>query len=324
MRHIITVPIWLVIVLLYSCNTKGPGCNDPAANNIDPSAIENDGSCMYDSVWIAPDNTFELNEALGESSGLIFWDGLLWTHNDNTDTRLYGIDPETGEISREYLLTGVENTDWEEISQDAEFIYIGDIGNNRSGNRTDLHILRIDKGSLKSGDPLIDTIWFSYGDQNVFIAQAPNQTEYDCEAFVVSQDSIYLFTKQWLTAYTSLYAIPKRPGSHVARKISTINIQGLVSGACYLESDRLLVLCGYNSLLNPFLYLMYDYSGHQFFSGNRRKINLSLPFTQVEGIASPDGFLYHISNETFVHEYLPESRASIHQIDLKEYLEAYL
>jgi len=237
---------------------------------------------------------------------------------------LYGLNPETGEISREYLLIGVENTDWEEISQDGEFIYIGDIGNNRSGNRTDLHILRIDKGSLQSGSPLIDTIWFSYGDQVDFIAQTANQTEYDCEAFVVTQDSIYLFTKQWLTSYTSLYAIPKSPGSFVARKRGTLNIQGLVSGASYFESDRLLVLCGYNSFLNPFLYLLYDYSGDHFFSGNKRKINLLLPFTQVEGLASPDGLLYHISNETFVRETLIETRAAIHLIDLKEYLGAYL
>jgi len=313
-----------MMALLCSCNTKGSGCNDPAAKNTDPSAIENDGSCVYDSVWVAPSITIELNEALDESSGLIFWDGLLWTHNDNTDTRLYGLNPEAGDISREYLLTGVENTDWEEISQDGEFIYIGDIGNNRSGNRTDLHILRIDKASLQSGNPLIDTIWFSYGDQVDFIAQRANQTEFDCEAFVVTQDSIYLFTKQWLTSYTSLYVIPKRPGSFTAQKRGTIDIQGLVSGACYLESERLLVLCGYNSLLNPFLYLLYDYSGNQFFSGNKRKINLSLPFTQVEGLASPDGLLYYISNETFVREPLIESRAAIHLIILKEYMEAYL
>ena len=58
----------------------------------------------------------------------------------------------------------VENSDWEEISQDDGYIYLGDFGNN-TGDRTDLHILRVEKSSLKSGKPSIDTIWYTYSDQ---------------------------------------------------------------------------------------------------------------------------------------------------------------
>ena len=72
------------------------------ANNTDPSASENDGTCSYDSAWVAPGRTMELNKELEETSGLILWDGYLWTHNDDADTKLYGLDIATAEIVKEY------------------------------------------------------------------------------------------------------------------------------------------------------------------------------------------------------------------------------
>jgi hypothetical protein len=41
----------------------------------------------------------------------------------------------------------VVNKDWEDFTRHTYF-YIGDFGNNVSGNRKDLHILRIEKESL--------------------------------------------------------------------------------------------------------------------------------------------------------------------------------
>lgn len=315
----------VIILLAFSfCSTKNPGCQDPMANNTDPSATENDGSCDYDSAWVTPLKTMKISEVIDESSGLIWWDGILWTHNDNDDTKLYGLDPDNAEIVGEYNLPGVVNTDWEEISQDGDYIYLGDMGNNASGNRSDLHILRIEKVSLKSANPVIDTIWFSYSDQIDLSPSPPNQTEFDCEAFVVSQDSIYLFTKQWNSAYTSLYSMSNLPGEYVAKKIGTLNVNGLITGASFIESSNLLVLCGYNSILSPFLILLYDYPAFQFFSGNKRKINLSLVLSQVEGIATQDGLIYYISNETFVVQNLTDSPSAVHIVDLTEFLEEYL
>jgi hypothetical protein len=317
--------IWFVLAFPVSCNTLNPGCNDPQASNFDPSATSNDGCCIYDTVYVAPSKTMALSMVLEETSGLILWDGLLWTHNDNSDTRLYGLDTATAEIVKTHILWKVENYDWEEISQDDEFIYLGDFGNNGSGNRKDLHILRVEKNSLKSGKPAMDTIWFTYSDQTDFSPSAPNQTEFDCEAFVVTSDSIYLFTKQWQSANTTVYALSREPGDHVAKKTTTYAIAGLVTGATYLEEKGLLVLCGYTGLLQPFLHLLYDYPDHQFFSGNKRRLNLSLPFHQVEGIATEDGLKYYISNEYFSHQ--PSGiniLQKLHVFDLGPYLREYL
>ena len=314
----------VLLVLLGSCNSQGPGCTDLQASNMDSEATENDGSCIYDPVWVGPDRTLELSNLLEGTSGLIFWDGCLWTHNDNADTRLYGLDTASAEISREYLLPDVVNTDWEDIAEDGEYIYLGDFGNNASGNRTDLHILRIEMSSLKSGNPSIDTIWFSYSDQHDLNPTESNQTEFDCEALVVSSNNIYLFTKQWSTGHTTMYSLSKQPGNHIAQKKASFDIQGLVTGATLIEPEQLLVLCGYTGILQPFLYLLYDYSEQNFFSGNKRRINISVPFLQVEGITTRDGLRYYLSNESFILEPATNTPQQLHQFDLSELLGEYL
>jgi len=311
-------------VSLGSCNTKGPGCTDPQANNTVAGATENDGTCTYDQVWVGPVKTMVLDESLSGTSGLISWNGRIWTHSDHVDTRLYGLDSATAEISIEYLLSGVVNTDWEDMAEDGEYIYIGDFGNNASGNRTDLHILRIEMASLLSGNPVIDTLWFAYNDQTDLNPAEANQTEFDCEAFVVSSTQIFLFTKQWLTGQTTLYTLPKQPGNHVAQKKEVFNVQGLVTGATLVESERLLVLCGYTGILQPFLYLFYDYRGEDYFSGNKRRVNILVPFLQVEGITTNDGLTYFLSNESFLLEPASNIPQQLHRFDLSPLLSDYL
>ncbi len=318
--------IYLLLMLLAvqaSCNSSQTGCTDPKAINFDSSATVNDMSCEYDTTYINPRWSLEISDQISETSGLIIWDGLLWTFNDNTDTRLYGLDTLSGEIVNEYLLEGVENKDWEEIAQDEDFIYVGDIGNN-SGKRRDLHILRIDKASLRSGEASIDTIWFSYSDQKNFNPPDANQTEFDCEAFVVSSDSIYLFTKQWLSGNTTLYAMPKQPGSYVAQKRSTFDTRGQVTGASYLEQEGVLILSGYSGLIQPFLFLFYDYQGYNFFSGVRQRVNVIIPFHQLEGVATDNGIRCYISNESSALNQIGSIPQKLHYIDLSEFLEEYM
>jgi hypothetical protein len=307
-----------------SCNESDPGCTDPQASNYDPSAISNDGSCMYKPVSVSPATTVPLEDRFSGNSGLILWDGYLWTHNDDGPSEIYGLDTTDGKLMATLSLGGGENMNWEEITQDREDIFVGAFGNNASGNRTDLHILRVGKEALKAGDPAVDTIRFSYEDQVDLSPAAPNQTDFDCEAFLVAGDSIYLFTKQWISAQTSLYRLPKTPGTHVAVKVTTYPVDGMITGATWLESDNLVVLCGYNLLLQPFLYLLYDFEGTRFFSGNRRRVGLSLPFHQVEGIATSDGLKYYVSNESFMKPPFANSPQKLHTFDLSALLGGYL
>jgi len=321
-----SIPILLCLAMLFlvSCSAQEPGCTDPLANNFDPRASMNDGSCIYNSAAVSPLTTLSLSELLDETSGLILWDGFLWTHNDDTDTRIYQVDKSQADIIKQFELKGVVNRDWEEISQDEDYIYLGDFGNNGAGNRKDLHLLRIEKQTLRSGHAIIDTIWFSYSDQLDFDPQPPNQTEFDCEAFIVSYDSIYLFTKQWLSGYTSVYSLPKVPGRYLAERIDHYDIQGLVTGASYLDSLNLLALCGYNIMLQPFIFLLYDFQDFRFFSGNKRKLSVNLPFHQVEGLATNDGLIYFLSNEAIVFQEAVNIEQALHLFDLNPYLQGYV
>ena len=320
-------PQFLLLIVTMLCTTELQaqisGCTDTLATNFNPDATINDGSCLYDTVTVNPIRAWNLPQTVNETSGLITWENKFWTHNDDTDTRLYALDTLNITNYTEFPLPQSVNNDWEEISQDDDFIYIGDFGNNANGNRKDLKILRVDKNSLLQNSPLIDTISFSYALQTDFSSTGSNNTNYDCEAFVVVGDSIYLFTKEWISMKSSIYALPKTPGNYSASFISHYNVQGLITGATSYEDKKIVALSGYSPMLQPFILLLYDYHNRDFFSGNKRKLTLNLPFHQVEGITTDDGLTYFITNERFTQSIFTTA-AKIHRVDLSDYLSNYL
>jgi hypothetical protein len=313
-------PFVFIFILIHTLSySQIQGCTDELAKNYNSQATINDGSCLYDSITIKPIATAQLSDSLAETSGLIAWNNLFWTHNDDTDTTLYGIDVK-GKIQKKIHLENVKNNDWESISQDSSFIYIGDFGNNLSGNRTDLHILRIEKKSFLANKPIIDSISFSYSNQIDLKPKSGNTTDFDCEAFIVTQDSIYLFTKQWTQNETSIYHLPKSPGNHIAQLKETINVQGLITDASLLSSRNAIVLCGYTRNGKPFLYLLNDYQNYNFSSGNRRRINFGLPFHQIEAISTFDEKTFFITNESFIKKPIINNPQQLHTIDLSFFL----
>lgn len=273
------------------------GCTDPLATNFSVGAQENDGSCVYPNTTIPPELSVVLDSSLSETSGLIFWNNRIWTHNDNADNKLYALNSNVFQVEFTPTLENTINTDWEEIAQDSLYMYVGDFGNNQ-GNRTDLHILRILKSSFMNPPLLTDTIWFQYEDQ-VDFTPSSQSTNYDCEAMVVKEDSIYVFTKEWTSWGTSVYRFPKLPGNYQAQRLFYHNVSGLITGATWNDSLQCIVLSGYTTMLQPFIYLLYDFTDNHFFSGNKRKISLSLPFHQVEGVAFVDPYTLVATNEYF-------------------------
>ncbi|WP_431242705.1 hypothetical protein ACQ9BO_23455 [Flavobacterium sp. P21] len=118
--------------------------------------------------------------------------------------------------------------------------------------------------------------------------------------------------------------MPNQPGNHIAQLKQTIDTKGLVTGATYLESKKLVVLCGYSKLGKPFLYLLYDFKNHEFDSGNKRRIDLQLSFHQIEGIATTDGLHYYLTNETLIRKPIINVPAQIHYFDLSSILNSYI
>lgn len=315
--------IFFFCMIATSTYAQIAGCTDPLSKNYNPKATINNESCLYKNLKIKPEYSKKLSDSIKETSGLIAFNNLYWTHNDDHDKTIYGMDS-LGNIRKKIILEKEINHDWEEISQDSTHLYIGDFGNNYSGNRTDLNILKIEKKSFLEGNPIIEKIQFHYSDQIDFNSKKPNTTNFDCEAFVVSKDSIYLFTKQWSTSKTSIYALSNTSGNHVAQLKHSLNTKGLVTGATYLESKKLIVLCGYSKIGKPFLYLLYDYKQHDFLSGNKRRIDLRLLFHQIEGIATKDGLHYYLTNESLVRKPIINVPQQIHRFDLSSILNLYL
>ena len=291
---------WIVlIVLLLPMTMRGQsGCTDIQANNFDPIAAINDGSCLYATTIAQPEFSVPLNAAVKETSGLFSWNEQWWTFNDDTNGHFYALDTLTGQIIDSIDWSVLTNVDWEEVQCNEEFVVIGDIGNNQ-GSRTDLKFFVIPYNTFASGDlSVVDTISFSYQDQTDWTPNL-NNNDFDAEAFLLTQDSIFIFSKCWISMQTKRYALPIEMGEHVAQKREEYNVQGLITGATWDDLKQKVVLCGYSNLLMPFALLLFDYGDGYFFNGNKRKIVLGMGLHQVEAVASNGHGDFFFTNEFF-------------------------
>lgn len=118
--------------------------------------------------------------------------------------------------------------------------------------------------------------------------------------------------------------MPKTAGTYTAQLKTTINVQGLITGATLLETKNLIVLCGYSNLLQPFFYLIYDYLGNDFTNCNKRKIDIQLPFHQIESIATTNGIKYFLTNEYFSNLPWANTAQQLHIFNLSTFLNPYL
>ena len=238
-----------------------------------------------------------LSSALHETSGLIHLDGHIITHSDSGgEAALFEIDTVTGNYSRKVIVENAVNTDWEDITVDQSHIYIGDFGNN-DGNRTDLKIYKIsinDYLNSSNDSVLAAIIYFNYSDQIDF---NPGQfsTNYDAEALIAYNDSLYIFTKNWGNYMTNIYSVSNAPGSYSISKVDSLNPQGLITGATYDSLTQTLLLCGYQT--NAFTYKTIGFVPPHFSLGNSQKTVLTVQNSfQIEGITLT-GNNYYLSSE---------------------------
>ncbi len=297
MIKILIILALMLILPFYGAVGQTSGCTDPAATNYDPGATINNGSCLYPPLTLTANLKYNLGSTLVENSGMVFWNDKLWMHNDGGGAAAIYETDTSGTILRTITVSNAVNEDWEDIAQDDTYLYIGDFGNNNTGNRTNLKIYRVLKADvLATNSVMAEIISFSYPEQ-VLGASTSNSTDYDCEAMVVKNGKIYLFTKQWVSQRTSLYELPATPGSYGALLLFTENVGGLITGADIDVSKNMIVLTGYNApFLNRFIYLMYDFTTNAFFGANKRKITVS-GSRQTESVAFRNEEYIYIANE---------------------------
>lgn len=277
--------------------------------------------CLSPFLWAQSDliTVGELPVNVIETSGLITYNGKLITHNDSGNLpQLYEIDKTTLEITRVVTISNAVNTDWEDITQDDLYIYIGDIGNN-NGTRTDLKILKIRKSDYDVSDTVAaETISYNYEDQTDFTNDG--NSDFDAEALIVLGDNLLIFTKQWQSLGTAAYSLPKLPGNYVADNIGEYQIDGLITGATYSPDDfNEFYLIGYSEFLFPFFVRINFQQNTTIFSGEIIKSPLNVGVAQVESIAlDTTSNQFYFTSEEFINQPIISTRARLFSFFIEE------
>jgi hypothetical protein len=206
-----------------------------------------------------------------------------------------------------------KNHDWEDIAYDENYVYIGDIGNNR-GNRRELRVYKIPRADLRiQKRTRAEVIHFSYSDQKDFSSK-PHNNNYDCEAMVAYRGKLYLFSKDWQDSKTRLYELSTTAGKQIAHYRRTFNIGGFVTGASLNKELGILLLTTYNSLLNVNVWAFSNYGHGLFFDGKAKRLHFKPLMAQVEGVTFIDNYSAYLSSEA-LHKFIFSFDATLYRLD---------
>ena len=300
----------LLISLLFSPIIFGQfGCTDSQATNFNASASINDGSCLYNPTNYSLNLVANLVDTLSENSGLVWAAGKLYTFNDSgSGTKVYEVTA-NGTIIRTIHIANSTNVDWEAMTSDSTYFYLGDFGNN-NGNRTDLCIYRLLKSEVTNN--ALDTVVaekmnFSWADQLDFTS-AYNANDFDCEAFYATEDSLFLFSKNWVDLKTKCYSLPNYWIDTLNATLnSQFDVDGLITDACKDTINDRIYLLGYknngSNFYTSFIWCLWDHASNFIFSGNKRRIEIGnvLTVSQTEGITLSDNGTAYVSAEKVIN-----------------------
>lgn len=296
------------------------GCTDPLATNFSAAATDNNGTCTYNTTMYSPIIKVDpLSDSVIETSGLQFANGYLWTLNDkNGKPQLYRIDTLTNTIQQRVLLNGAVNDDWEDLAFDGTYFYIGDFGNNLTGGRSNLVIYKFPFSAINLNNAAdtvsfneVELIHFVYSDQpQPVVPSGYNNTKFDCEAMIVDNNKIHLFSKNWVDNTTTHYIINSTAaGNYTATAMETFPLGYLVTAADKVAGQNIIVLLGYvnSGVGSHYMHILSDFKADSFFTGNKRRIDLgdATVMGQSEGICFRSGKYGYISNEQFIRSVGP-------------------
>lgn len=273
---------------------------------------------------VAPSELTEqttLPTAITESSGLATVNQQIWTHNDSGNkAELYQVNTAAEELIHTIHINDAHNRDWEDLAIDDAYLYIGDFGNN-GGNRQDLQIYKIARSQVNtnvSDADITQTLSFHFEDQTTFDNEA-YQHDFDCEAMIAHQNSLYLFSKNHKSQDCNLYRLSKTDSMGVAMKIDSFDTRGTITAADYQQDSNVLALLGYEFIegddMPAFLWLFYDFAGADFFQGKSAYVDLKLN-SQAEGITFTDSLEVLISTEAE-----NGGKGKLYSLDISAYVE---
>ena len=238
-----------------------------------------------------------LPKIINETSGLEFYNNNFITHNDSGGEPSLYVFNEEGEIVETMGLNKnpdfeIENNDWEDITNDNEYLFVADTGNN-FGNRDNLNIIRVSKGTDFMVDGIIE---ISYSDQESFFPRPKHK--YDAEAIIVIEDKIALFSKDRENLNTDLYLVDKnRNGSQILTSEVSYNVNTLITGGDYDEDRNLLALVSYNFKGNQYLLLFENFKLNNLENNTFKKLKIPLEQAQIEAVKIIDEKTFWVTSE---------------------------
>jgi len=238
-----------------------------------------------------------LPKIINETSGLEFYNNNFITHNDSGGEPSLYVFNEMGEVIETIGLNKnpdfeIENNDWEDITNDNEYLFVADTGNN-FGNRDNLNIIRVSKGTDFMVDGIIE---ISYSDQESFFPRPKHK--YDAEAIIIIDDKIALFSKDRENLNTDLYLVDKNQnGSQILTSEVSYNVNTLITGGDYDEDRNLLALVSYNSKGNQYLLLFENFKLNNLENNTFKKFKIPLEQAQIEAVKIIDEKTFWVTSE---------------------------
>jgi len=240
----------------------------------------------------------ELSDELKEISGLQYVnDTLLIAHNDGGNSPTLFLLNAEGKIIKRVGVMNVKNTDWEDITFNGHFVFIGDIGNN-SNKRKKLNIYRIPWTDVLTKDSVeAKKMSISYAEQTAFPPEKKNMN-FDAECLIYSEGNLWIFTKNRTEPFdgiSTVYRFKFQENSDVVLKQEfTIKIgtkgwmQDAITGGDF--AFGYFYLTSYNRVLK------YSFDGDKFNLVKEFKYN---DYNQKEAITVITDDLIYVANENY-------------------------
>lgn len=161
-----------------------------------------------------------------ECSGLVVsrqHPGVLWTHNDGQDRRLFAINRQ-GQKLGEFEVQGVFIWDWEDLAIDAtNRLYVADTGNNLEA-RPSLSVHRIAEPDPQSTNRVLAV-------ERTWVLKFPGKS-FDSEGLVIWQDHGYLVEKSRKDKKAGIFRWPlANSGAVTLKKVGNLEITSPVTAA---------------------------------------------------------------------------------------------
>lgn len=236
---------------------------------------------------------YELPLVLEETSGLTMLNDTLWTHNDSgNEAALYAISTK-GKLLAKKKLTKHINIDWEDITTANGRLVVADMGNN-FGTRKNLYLLEV---ALEHHEAVVlDSIPFYYPEQTDY---SFNQaTPFDAEGLIFIDGQLLLFSKNRKTKTTELYLLPRSSAENkAAKKIGSLPVGSLITGADFDHVSKTLVLTGYGSSHNQYLYVIRNFNLESLAEVDFTQHALDFKGAQIEAVYIIDAHQVWITSE---------------------------